>query len=171
MASAIYFNFTCSLPALLAFATINQDWHYAIPLLGIVYRPWRLYMILCSLPALIACIALIFLPESPRFVLEQGDEAKAIETVRTINRWNNGTRSPLDMPGIRIEPETHEHRKRILACQQSRFPLITSIWNQTAPLFQASYLKLTLVICCMQFIIYYTCNGWAQRIWAKKKNS
>lgn len=159
MASALYFNFTCSLPAVVAFATINQDWQYAIPLLGIVYRPWRLYMVLCSLPALIAYIALIFLPESPRFVLEQGKQKKAIEIVHTINRWNNGADNKLDIVEILEEPETIENRKRIAACQQSRYPLLTSIWNQTAPLFKATYLKSTIMICAMQFIIYYTCNG------------
>lgn len=159
MASAVYYNFTCALPALLAFVTINQDWHYDIPLLGIVYRPWRLYMVLCSLPGLIAHIALTFLPESPRFVLEQGDQKKAIEIINSMNRWNNGKSAALDIEEILEEPETIENRKRIAACQQSRYPLLTSIWNQTAPLFEAKYLQLTLVICIMQFIIYYTCNG------------
>lgn len=159
MASAVYYNFTCALPALLAFVTINQDWHFDIPLLGIVYRPWRLYMVLCSLPGLIAYIALTFLPESPRFVLEQGDQKKAIEIINSMNRWNNGKNSVLAIDEILEEPETIENRKRILACQQSRYPLLTSIWNQTAPLFEAKYLKLTLVVCTMQFIIYYTCNG------------
>jgi TRAP-type C4-dicarboxylate transport system permease small subunit len=47
---------------------VNLDWSIYIPFLDLLYKPWRLHVLYCALPSLICLIALIWLPESPKFI-------------------------------------------------------------------------------------------------------
>lgn len=115
--------------------------------------------VVCSLPGLFSCLILIFLPESPKFVLGQGDKAKAYEILQKMNRINNGKNSELEVFNINEEPESIANRQRIAKCKESRFPLLKSIWIQTAPLFKPPLLSSTVLICTIQFGIHTTSNG------------
>lgn len=45
---------------------------FRISLLGIMdYRPWRLLIVFCALPGLVASISLFYFPESPKYCLSQ----------------------------------------------------------------------------------------------------
>lgn len=114
----------------------------------------------CSLPGLLSSIVIFFLPESPKFVLGQGDQVKAIEILERVNRWNNGKHSSLGLVEIYEETESIESRARIQKCKQSRFPLLKSIWIQTAPLFKPPYLSSMVLICAIQFSIFYVSTGY-----------
>lgn len=160
MGSALVFGVSCLLLPLIAWTIINQDWEFDVPFIDIRYKPWRLFIIVCGLPGFITSIALIFLPESPKFVFNiLGDQSRVIKILEKMNRWNNGSISNLNALEILEESESIENRQRILANKNSRFPLIKSVWSQTAPLFQTSHLRSTLLICSIQFGIYATSNG------------
>lgn len=164
MASALIFGIMLPLLPIAAFAVINQDWQFVVPIFDIVYKPWRLYIMVCSLPGLLSSIVIFFMPESPKFVLGQGDQAKAIEILERVNRWNNGKHSSLGLVEIYEETESIESRARIQKCKQSRFPLLKSIWIQTAPLFKPPYLSSMLLICTIQFSIFYVSTGYGWNI-------
>jgi VNT family MFS transporter (synaptic vesicle glycoprotein 2) len=42
------------------------------------FSAWHQFLLVCSLPSLAAIIGLIFLPESPRYLLEAGREVEAM---------------------------------------------------------------------------------------------
>jgi hypothetical protein len=67
MGSTIFGAIGLMLPAS-AWLIINQDWSFDIPLIGIVFKPWRLFVLYLGLPSLIGAIALMFCPETPKFV-------------------------------------------------------------------------------------------------------
>lgn len=160
MGSAFIFGVLCLLLPLIAWAIINQEWSFDVPFIDIQYKPWRLFIIVCSIPGFITSIALIFLPESPKFVFNVlGDQSRAIEILEQTNRWNNGRDSNMNVFEILEDRESIENRQRILAHKNSRFPLLKSIWTQTAPLFRTSHLRSTLLICSIQFGIFATSNG------------
>lgn len=159
MGSALIFGVSCLLLPMIAWSVINQDWQFDVPFIGITYKPWRLFMIICGLPGFLASIALLFFPESPKFVLGLGDQSQTITILKQINRWNNGKKTEFDVFEIYEEAESIENRRRILYNKTSRFPLMKSIWSQTAPLFQLPHLGTTLLICTIQFGIYATSNG------------
>lgn len=158
VATILYGLVSISLP-FVALLVINQDWQLEIAVLDVLYKPWRLFMLICSMPSLIAWLCLFFLPESPKFVLGQGDQAGAIAIVKEIHRRNNGKNAVLDVTEIHEEPESIETRQRLSKCQQSRFPFLKSIMVQTVPLFKPPYLKSTIIMTMIQFFIYYVCNG------------
>lgn len=143
-----------------AFAVINHEWQFEIPLLAVEFKPWRLFIIVSSLPGLVAAVSLLFTPESPKFVLGQGDQFEAIRIVRQMYEWNMGKDAPaLEIDEIREEGDAAENRLRILEMRKSNFPLVQAIWNQTAPFFRPPYLTSTALICTLQFWIFYTNNG------------
>lgn len=159
MGAAAIFSSSCVLVPLIAWAVINQEWQFQVPLIDLTYKPWRFYFVVCSFPEIIIATVLLFLPESPKFVLGQGNKAGAYEILQKINRWNNGKSSTLEPFEIFEEIESIDNRQRILDCKQSRFPLLKSVWIQTAPLLQPPYLRSTILICTIQFGTYATCNG------------
>lgn len=159
MSSSTIYGVSCLLAPLLAWSVINQDWQFDIPYIGITYKPWRLFLVVASLPSLLGFVILLFLPESPKFVLGQGKKEETHDILRRMNRINNGRNAELEDFDIYEEPESIENRKRLMESKESRFPLLTTIWVQTAPLFKPPYLFSTMLICAIQFGTYATSNG------------
>lgn len=142
-----------------AWLVINQDWQYVVPFINTTYKPWRLFIIVCSLPGFISFLILLFLPETPKFVFSQGNKQRAYEILQKMNRWNNGSNSELEKFEILEEPESIAYRQRVLECEESRFPLLKSIYIQTAPLFQRQHRFTTLLLCVLQFGVSCTSTG------------
>lgn len=140
---------------LAAWAVINQDWQFQIPLIDLTYKPWRLFIIVSGLPGLLCALSVCFLPESLKFVLGQGNEQAAYQILKQMNRWNNGKDSPLEVFDIHQEVDSMQGKRS----ETSRFPLLTTISDQTAPLFTSDYLRSTILMCTIQFGIYATSNG------------
>lgn len=163
MGASFMFGIMCVILPLVAFGIVNQEWQFEIPVLGVLYKPWRLFLVTCSLPALIAGISLWFMPESPKFVLGQGKPKEAIQILQKVDRWNSGKNAHLEIDELVEEPESIENRQRILKAKERRFPLLTTIWNQTTPFLRPPYLGPTIMICIIQFWIYYTCNGYGNK--------
>lgn len=159
MGSTIILGTACILMPLAAWIVINQEWEFYVPIIDIIYKPWRMYVVVSGLPGFLGALVMIFLPESPKFKLAQGNRAAAHEILKKMNRWNNGRKSSLESFDLYEESESIENRQRTLDCKNSRFPLLQSIWNQTAPLFKPPYLRATLLICIIQFGMYATANG------------
>lgn len=159
MASSVIYGFLFMLTPFIAWGVINQDWQFDVPLLNVTYKPWRLFMVVCSLPGLISCFILIFFPESPKFVLGQGKQTETYQILQMMNRVNNGKNATFKLFEIYEETESIENRQRILKCKNSRYPFLSAVWNQTVPLFQRPHLFSTLLVCFIQFCIYNTSNG------------
>lgn len=159
MASATIYGVSCLFLPLIAFFVVNREWQFDVPVINVTYKPWRLLLVICGLPGLLSGILMFFLPESPKFVLGQGNQNGAIEIIKKIHRWNNPNEPDMELYAIHEEAESIENRRRVRANEASRYPLLTSIWSQTAPLFKPPYLGSTLLICLLQFLIYSTSNG------------
>lgn len=128
-----------------AFVVINQTWQVTIPFVEIVYRPWRLFLVVCGLPSLFSAIALLGVPESPKFVFSQGNSKEAIDTIKWMHRMNVGKKdAPLEIQ--RIVASSDEGQ---LSTESNS--MWEQIWQQTAPLFRGSYIKRTTIVCILQF--------------------
>lgn len=145
-AAAIFCGFGILFP-IIAWMTINQDWFLYIPIIDIQYKPWRLFILICGLPSLLSGIALITMPESPKFLLSQGKPEKVIQILQQMYSVN--TRNKKEEFTVKLIPETVEVPKG----------MISLVWAQTAPLFKAPHLKTTIIACILQFWIFVTCEG------------
>lgn len=80
----------------MAWLVIPQTWSINIWDL-VVYKPWRLFLVLCSSPALFICAALFVFPESPKFLLMRGQNYEALQVLKKVYAYNTG-KSPEEYP-------------------------------------------------------------------------
>ncbi|XP_055325194.1 synaptic vesicle glycoprotein 2B-like [Sitodiplosis mosellana] len=160
ISTTVIYNGMCTIVPVTAWAVINQDWQFQVPIIGLIYKPWRLFMVVCGLPGFISAIALIFLPESPKFVLSQGKKAAVFQILQKMNRWNNGKKSEFEEFEILDDVHSIENKQCISeSIKKTRVPLLKSVWNQTVPLFKPPYLRSTILLCTIQFSLYSVFNG------------
>lgn len=159
MGASVIFGVGCMLLPALAWLVINQDWFFYIPIIGTLYKPWRLFLLVCGLPSLICSLALMKLPESPKFTLGQGLQEQTIEILRTVYTLNTGKdKDTLVITSI-AEETTTSIRKKTVENSKSAFDIFKSMWAQTAPIFMPPHLRNTVIACALQFGIFATSNG------------
>lgn len=133
------------LPAL-AWIVLDFKWSYPIPLINVLFRPWRLLVILFSLPCLVFAILIYFLPESPKYLLSQGRNTEALTILRRIFEINH--------PGKKYEVKELLWEEHNIVAKNERVNLFKSMWKQTVPLFKQPFLKKTLMLCFMQYGLF-----------------
>uniref|UniRef100_A0A674NEQ1 Synaptic vesicle glycoprotein 2 n=1 Tax=Takifugu rubripes TaxID=31033 RepID=A0A674NEQ1_TAKRU len=52
------------------------------------FQSWRMFVALCSIPSLTSAVIFIFMPESPRFLLEAAREKEAVRVFQAVFRIN-----------------------------------------------------------------------------------
>ena len=57
---------------------------------GLTFTPWRLYLIISSFLNLFTFIAILFLPESPKFLLAMNRKEETLIVLQTIYQRNTG---------------------------------------------------------------------------------
>lgn len=153
-ASILYSLISLLLPTF-ALVTINQEWSFDIDFLGITYKPWRLFLVVCGTPNLICGLVLIFLiPESPKFVFAQGNEQKTLEILRKIYQMNSGkSAQSYEVSGLIKDAEFGE--STVSKCDG----FFQFMWSQTIPLFKGAHLRNIATACFLQFAVCNTSNG------------
>lgn len=139
---------------MVAWLVINQDWILEFPSIQFTYKPWRLFIVGCSILSLVSFITLCILPESPKFVLSQGNQAEAIQILKTIHRWNCGKNAAF-VHIYELHDETAPENKQ----SELKKSMFASIWFQIKPLFMAPHLKTTVLLCILKFIEFAGTNG------------
>lgn len=118
---------------------------FEIPFLTIVFRSWRLLVLIYGSPSLIAAICIYLLPESPKYLLTQGSHDEALSILKKMYRINTGnTEDAFPVTTITLnEIESGIDKKKE--------GLFKSIWKQTSPLFKTPFALKTLMVCLLQF--------------------
>lgn len=147
---------------LIAWLVINQEWQFYIPLLDILYKPWRFFLVVCSLPSIVCAIALFKLPESPKFRFSKGDHDATLIILQKVYAINTGN-DPSLYPVTSIVDENEMFKKKKVSCENESNKSITKLFkrvvDQTLPLFKPPYLNRTVIACVLQFGIFVTSNG------------
>lgn len=161
MFASVVFGIACMLMPIIAWFIINETWEWPLAWLGISYRPWRLFMVAIGLPSLVCAIALLPVPESPKFVLSLGKQDECVAVLQWMHRANGGRGTRMPHVGrIAEEAESvalRERRERYAGGGLTA--VLRSMWSQTTPLFRGSYLRSTLIASAMQFGNYVNTNG------------
>lgn len=63
---------------------------YEISWLGLVYTPWRMLLQIVCVPCALGTIFMIFLQESPKYLLSRGRDQEALDVLKTIYKYNSG---------------------------------------------------------------------------------
>ncbi|XP_044002671.1 synaptic vesicle glycoprotein 2B-like isoform X3 [Aphidius gifuensis] len=126
------------------------------------FSAWHRFLIFCCLPALFSIVGLIFLPESPRYLIEAGHDVEAMMVYQKIYKKNNTNKnttgsqyqlSELELPSKRSRGQTNLSSS--ISDQTVLGDIIHSInlfKNSFCELFTAQYIRVTITL----FIIWST---------------
>nr|XP_054752323.1 synaptic vesicle glycoprotein 2B-like [Lytechinus pictus] len=120
------------LTAALAWAIIPRDIGYHNDD-GFSYESWRIFVAVCCVPAASSVITFMIMPESPKYLLEQGNEEKALAIMRNIYSWNHKGAKPSDYPVTHLIP-SGTNKRQLYAEDGTKL----SLWKQFLALYQAT---------------------------------
>ncbi|XP_076241960.1 synaptic vesicle glycoprotein 2B isoform X2 [Calliopsis andreniformis] len=119
------------------------------------FSAWHRFLLLCCLPALCSTIGLIFIPESPRYLVEAGRDVEAMMVYQKIYKKNNARKgaagaqyqlSELELPTKRprgLAPPSPTNHTSVLA---DIMYSIEMFWNSFVELFVSPHLRVTIVL-------------------------
>ncbi|XP_037932067.1 synaptic vesicle glycoprotein 2B-like [Teleopsis dalmanni] len=145
-----------------AWAFINMKWKMYIPILNIMYKPWRLYIMVCGFTGLMCGIGLTFLPESPKYLLAKGKPENAIEVLKYMHHVNTKHFKALSKVEFKIGKllsEDYVMPNKSLDGKNFVIRFLISMWQQTSLLFMREHLRKTFICCLLQFVIFFTAYG------------
>ncbi|XP_046593937.1 synaptic vesicle glycoprotein 2A isoform X1 [Neodiprion lecontei] len=159
----------------LAWLIIPQSWSFTLFDGAFVYNSWRIFILVCSMPSLLACLALMYFPESPKFLMSQGRNAEAIKIFRKMYSMNTG-KSPetFAVKELCQERQTEQindtpaDQKSASICEKMR-----NGWAQIKPLFKKPHLARFLLIITIQFgsiLSLNTLRLWMPQLFAMMEN-
>ncbi|XP_045449387.1 synaptic vesicle 2-related protein-like [Melitaea cinxia] len=135
-----------------AYFILSLDFAYDLGF--VIFKPWRLLGLVLALPLSVSAILCSFFYESPKFVLNDGHEKKALNILRKISKKNGVKQYPVKR--VVLQETTTLRRKDI--------PFLQSLMEQTFPLFKAPLLFRTLHLFFITAIIYSINNGFYSRL-------
>lgn len=104
------------------------------------FSPWRVFILLNTIPSWIACAGLMFLPESPKFLLSLGKSSASLNTLKKIYLLNNG--DFVDYPCKHLVPLTVVDTKEPSS-------IAIKIWKQIKVLFARERIFQTINFCAV----------------------
>lgn len=134
----------------MAWLVLPLHWNFEIPFLGTTFRSWRLLVIIYGTPNILFAIVIYFLPESPKYLLVQGRKEEVLEILKNIFSINTGKDASEYPVSTIVWEENHE------VTHAKNENIFTSMWEQTKPLIQKRYCLKTVLVCYMQFAIFFT---------------
>ncbi|RZF42391.1 hypothetical protein LSTR_LSTR004199 [Laodelphax striatellus] len=121
---------------------------------------WRQFLLLCAVPSIPAIIKLVFLSDSPRYLLESGRDVEAMMVYQEIFQKNSKKGqyqlSELELPG----PTQSSNRSHSFI---SEISTARAYWNSFLQLFIPPHLKVTILLMIFWFstgFSYYGLTIW-----------
>uniref|UniRef100_A0A336N2T7 CSON011713 protein n=1 Tax=Culicoides sonorensis TaxID=179676 RepID=A0A336N2T7_CULSO len=130
-----------------------------------VYNSWRVFLMICSLPSFLVAALLLYLPESPKFMLSRGKTDRALDIFKRIYKINTG--NPVEdypVQGLIIDEKLRAELEESSRPLKGDFKkMVWDITYTTKQLFTNPVLKLTLISIIINFtfhIGYYGLMMW-----------
>lgn len=76
----------------IAWIVIPQTWNVNIFDM-VIYKPWRLFLVINSFPGVIIAAILCMVPESPKFLLSQGKDKETLDVLKQVYVLNTGNKA------------------------------------------------------------------------------
>ncbi|XP_049962073.1 synaptic vesicle glycoprotein 2C-like [Schistocerca serialis cubense] len=153
-----------------ALALLTQTWGLEVGS-GLVLKPWNVFIMACSLPALLAGTLMSFFPETPKFLMSKGRNGEALAVFRKVYALNTG-RSPDSYPVQRLVDELELRKASVastMSVHQSAIQGLKNAWLQMRPLFVMPQLPKAVLSFSIQILCLFSMNTirlWLPQIFA-----
>eukprot|EP00057_Strongylocentrotus_purpuratus_P001895 XP_003723431.1 PREDICTED: synaptic vesicle glycoprotein 2C isoform X1 [Strongylocentrotus purpuratus] len=140
---------------------------------GFSYESWRIFVAVCCIPAASSVLTFLLMPESPKFLLEQGNEEKSLDIMKKIYSWNHkGVKAsdyPIDylVPSSKDKQHTADGRKMTLRVQ------FGALFMATKQLFKRPLTGITIAMLVIIFNLsfgYYGLFMWFPELFKRVEN-
>ncbi|XP_060525056.1 synaptic vesicle glycoprotein 2C-like [Cylas formicarius] len=139
---------------------------------SVTLSPWRIFVLVCSLPSLISYVLIYYLPETPKYLMDHGKYEKAKMVFQKMYAFNTGR--PMETyPVRRLEGEAIHQT----TCKMRKKPAGYSLWRSVGnvaervrALASQQYLKYLAITCFADFGLmasYYTLVLWFPEIFER----
>ena len=130
-----------------------------------VYNSWRIFLVLCAVPSFIVAILLMYLPESPKFLLSCGRFEEALAIFRGIYVTNTGNDpSTYPVKELLIDDQLRAELEDVKKPIKNKYKrMFSDIADNSKQLFQSPILKFTIISITINFtfhIGYYGLMMW-----------
>ncbi|XP_017039647.1 synaptic vesicle glycoprotein 2B [Drosophila ficusphila] len=144
----------CPAWATLFLATRSME--FEVELVGdLTLRPWRVLGFIFILPGVIAFVLLLFLPESPKFLLMIGDSQRGMAVMEWISRKNTGHALTDEQLEHMRAYEQHVYVKR----RKSHQSFLRQMLTDAMPLFRKPFVGTFVCVCLVMFVLGLMANG------------
>ena len=120
------------------------------------YNSWRIFVAVSALPSLMVAIALVFMPESPKYLMIKEREDETLDVLRRIYSTNTGRdKASYPITSLQVEmlsPNTVEQKEDWRAA-------ISDCMNKAAQLFSPSLCRVTVIMLVINFSISFGYYG------------
>lgn len=130
-----------------------------------MYNSWRIFLVICSVPSFVVAILLVYLPESPKFLIMKGRNEEALNIFRGIFVTNTGkSRDIYPVKEILIDDKLKQELEEIEKSAKGKYSqMISNMLDNSKGLFVSPILKFTLISITINFtfhIGYYGLMMW-----------
>ncbi|XP_037727424.1 synaptic vesicle glycoprotein 2C isoform X2 [Drosophila subpulchrella] len=141
------------------------------------FRTWQVFLAVSSVPSLLSGFLHIFLPESPKFLMSQGNYKKALDSFQRIYKLNK-RKSKESYPVKRLTDSTPDRSADLDGTGRTytikeRFSRVKKKFiegvRQLKPMFSKPYLAISLQVYCLHFCQIMCVNSvrlWLPQIFA-----
>ncbi|XP_017083587.2 synaptic vesicle glycoprotein 2A [Drosophila eugracilis] len=141
------------------------------------FRTWQVFLAITAVPSLLCGLLHIFLPESPKFLMSQGNYRKALDSLQRIYKMNK-RKSKEEYPIKRLTDPTPDRSADLDGTGRSstvkeRFSRAKGKFGeglrQLKPMFSKPYLAISLLVYCLHFCQIMCVNSvrlWLPQIFA-----
>jgi len=152
--------------AALAWAIIPHDIGWSDPD-KFQFNSWRIFVVVCSLPSLLVSVALLSLPESPKFLVSKGREKEALAVLATMYSSNTGRgRDSFPVTRLVIDRDHSYSQGRSVGWKET----LREAGSSLKKMFSPSLFRVTVTMLVINFTIqfgYYGLMLWFPELFNK----
>lgn len=147
----------------MAFLIIPQSFHISVGNIKLI--GWRIYSMVCAIPPFITWIGLVFMPNSPRFLIQQGQSEKTLQVMNKIHRINKRCKRRYEEPLIELsnlptkdeidDEMSHDYDKQTRSVCSPMHRLL----RQYAKLYLAQWRKRTVLMTTIWLLYCFSTYG------------
>ncbi|KAG8264358.1 hypothetical protein J6590_014646 [Homalodisca vitripennis] len=140
--------------SLVGWLTLTAVWE--IDIWFVIFKPWRLFYLICGLPGCVCAVLYYIISESPRFMINRGRTEETMMVLQKIYKFNTGN-SAKSYPVLFVTMDSEEVEPPVQG--KGALGMLKHIYDQTSPLFKKPHVKNLILCVILMFVAFLSMNS------------